>query len=125
MKNDYGNLWKTNRSSRGDRRVRKLTEIYDKHDVDIVWTGHIHSYERTWPLKSGQVAKSGGTVYMITGGGGGGLETPGPYRPFFQNNVKRGHHFCMAHINGGTLEFKAYDLEGRLFDYMKIEKSAD
>ena len=49
-------------------------------------------------------------------------ETPGPYRPFFQNNVKRGHHYCMAHVNDGVLEFKAFDLEGRLFDYMKLEK---
>lgn len=121
--NDYGDLWKTNKSTRGDQRVRVLTRLYDKYKVDIVWNGHIHSYERTWPVADGAATSfDKGTVYMVTGGGGGGLETPGPYRPFFQNNVKRGHHYCMAHVNDGVLEFKAFDLEGRLFDYMKLEK---
>ncbi|MGI9519656.1 MAG: LamG-like jellyroll fold domain-containing protein [Pirellulaceae bacterium] len=121
--NDYGNLWKTNQSTRGDSRVRVLTELYDRHDVDIVWNGHIHSYERTWPILGNQATTfPEGTVYMVTGGGGGGLETPGPFRPFFQNNVRRGHHYCMAHVNGDVLEFKAFDLEGRLFDYMKLNK---
>lgn len=59
---------------------------------------------------------------MITGGGGGGLETAGPYRPSFQNNVKHGHHYCLVAVNNETLEFKAFDLEGRLFDAVKIEK---
>lgn len=121
--NDYGNLWKTNQSTRGDARVRVLTALYDKYKVDIVWNGHIHSYERTWPVFRNEATTfDKGTIYMVTGGGGGGLETPGPFRPFFQNNVKRGHHYCMACINGGVLEFKAFDLEGRLFDYMKLEK---
>ena len=59
---------------------------------------------------------------MIVGGGGGGLETPAPTRPFFQNNVRRGHHYCFVAINGRTLEFKAFDLEDHLFDYLKITK---
>jgi len=121
--NDYGDLWKSNRSTRGDARVRKLTQLYDEHGVDIVFNGHIHSYERTWPLKSGEpVAAGKGTIYMITGGGGGHLETPGPFRPKFQNNVKRGHHYSMVHVNGGELELKSFDLEGRLFDTMKLVK---
>ena len=69
--NDYGNLWKTNKSTRGDLRVRQLVPLYEKHGVDIVWNGHIHSYERTWPLKANKAVNMGGTIYMITGGGGG------------------------------------------------------
>lgn len=121
--NDFGNLWKTNKSTRGDTRARKLTPLYDKHDVDIVWSGHIHSYERTWCLRGDRVVKEGkGAMYMVTGGGGGGLETAGPFRPAFQNNVRHGHHYCIVAVNGGTLEFKAFDLENRLFDYFKLEK---
>ena len=59
---------------------------------------------------------------MITGGGGGSLETPGPFRPFFQNNVRRGHHAVMVYVNGGTLELKAFSLEGQLFDSLKLIK---
>ena len=50
--NDYGDLWKTNRSSRGDVRARVLVPLYEEHNVDVVWNGHIHSYERTWPIRN-------------------------------------------------------------------------
>jgi len=120
--NDYGNLWKSNQGRHGDLRARELVPLYEKHGVDLVWNGHIHSYERTWRILGGKAVESGGPFYMITGGGGGGLETPAPTRPFFQNNVRRGHHYVMVHINGGTLELKAFTLDDRLFDYHKIEK---
>ena len=120
--NDYGNTW-YGPSTRGDLRTRKLVPLFDKYGVDIVWNGHIHSYERTWPIRADEAtAPAKGTVYMITGGGGGGLELAGPIRPFFQNTVKHGHHFCYVAVNGKTLEMKAYDLEGRLFDTLTIEK---
>lgn len=120
--NDYGDTW-SGPSSRGDLRTRKLVPLFDRYGVDIVWNGHIHSYERTWPLREDRATSPGnGTVYMITGGGGGGLETPGPIRPFFQNTVKHGHHFSYVAVNGNTLELKSYDLEGRLFDTTMIQK---
>jgi predicted phosphodiesterase len=120
--NDYGNLWKTNQGNHGDQRARELVPLYENYGVDVVWNGHIHSYERTWRVLGGKAVEAGGPFYMITGGGGGGLETPAPTRPFFQNNVRRGHHYVMVHINGGTLEMKAFTLDDRLFDYHKIEK---
>lgn len=120
--NDYGNLWKTNKGSRGDLRARQLVQLYDKYEVDIVWNGHIHSYERTWPLRNNKAVNDRGTIYMVTGGAGGGLETAGPVRPFFQNNVRHGHHYVMVYVNGTDLEFKAFDLDGRLFDTFSISK---
>lgn len=120
--NDYGNLWETNKSSRGDLRIRQLVPLYEKHGVDIVWNGHIHSYERTWPLRDNRATDDKGTVYVVTGGGGGSLETPGPIRPYFQNNVRRGHHFVMVYVNGKQLEFKAFDIDGKLFDTFAIKK---
>lgn len=118
---DYGNLWK-GKSTWGDTRIRSLTTLFDRYGIDIVWNGHIHSYERTWPMRSGMVVQKEGTVYMITGGGGGGLEQAGPIRPPFQNNVRRGHHFVFLAINGRTLEAKSFDLEGKLFDTWMIHK---
>ncbi|MCA9233951.1 MAG: metallophosphoesterase [Planctomycetales bacterium] len=121
---DYGDLWQGERSTYGDERMRPLTTLYDRYGVDIVWNGHIHSYERTWPLRDNKVEEQHGTIYMITGGAGGQLETAGPVKPWFQNNVKHGHHYCLVSVNGRTLQFKAFDLQGRLFDYLAIEKRA-
>lgn len=122
---DYGDLWHGQPSTWGDLRMRPLDELYGKFGVDVVWNGHIHSYERTWPLRAGKAHPREGTIYMITGGAGGGLETAGPIKPWFQNTVKHGHHYCIASVNGLVLEFKAYDMEGRLFDSFSIEKSVD
>ncbi len=122
--NDYGDTW-VGQGTRGDLRVRVLSTLYDKHGVDLVMNGHIHSYERTWPIEGGRVTDDRGVVYTITGGGGGGLEVPSPTRPAFNNTVRQGHHYCMVRINGRTLEFFVYDLENRLFDHMKIDKRED
>ncbi|MBX3435342.1 MAG: metallophosphoesterase [Pirellulales bacterium] len=119
---DYGDLWSGKKSSYGDLRMRPLCALYDRYGVDVVWNGHIHSYERTWPLHEEKAVDRGGTIYMITGGAGGQLETAGPIKPWFQNNVKHGHHYCLVGVNGRMLEFKAYDFEGRLFDAMTIDR---
>ena len=119
---DYGDMWKGERSSLGDLRIRPLVQLYDRYGVDIVWNGHIHSYERTWPLKEEKPVEADGTIYMITGGAGGTLETAGPIKSWFQNNVKHGHHYCLVTVNGRRLEFKAFDMEGHAFDLMTIDK---
>jgi len=122
--NDCGDLWQTNESSHGDLRIRELASLYEKHNVDIVRNGHIHSYERKWPVRNGVAAEKNAPIYVIAGGGGGGLETAGPIRPFFQNPVRHGHHYVMVHVNGGALEYRAFKLDDRLFDTFRIEKSS-
>ena len=51
--NDYGDLWKTNKSTRGDL-ARHLAHLAHKKGVDLIWNDRIHSYERTWPLQQGK-----------------------------------------------------------------------
>jgi hypothetical protein len=64
--------------------------IVERYQVQLVLTGHEHSYQRSKPLRAGQVVKSGpGTVYITTGGGGG---VPHPtvylcYSPVYQVSV--------------------------------------
>lgn len=120
--NDYGDTYKT-RSVMGDLNARRLVPLYEKYGVDIVWSGHIHTYERTWPLKNGKAVPAGkGVVYMITGGGGGGLENAAPVRTPLSAKVYRGHHYCYVLINGKSLRMEAYDLDNRLFDWVELEK---
>ena len=119
---DYGKLWKTNKGTRGDLNARHLAHLAHQHGVDIVWNGHIHSYERTWPINHDKPVEKDGSIHLITGGGGGNLETAGPFRAPFTHIVRRGHHYTMVWINGSTLVYKAYDLEGRLFDTFELIK---
>jgi hypothetical protein len=122
---DYGNDWKhaVEEMTFGEPATKPIVALYDKHHVDIVWNGHIHSYERTWMIRHGKPVKKNGTTYLITGGAGGGLESFGPYRPPFQRHIKTGHHFTYVTAFGGQLDMKAYDIEGRLFDHFTFEKT--
>jgi hypothetical protein len=53
------------------------------------------------------------------------LEQAAPQRAWFSVHVAKGHHYCMAAVFDRTLEFKAYDMEGRLFDTFELTKPAE
>ena len=109
----------------GDSNARHLVPLYEKYGVDIAFAGHIHSYERTWPILQMTINQAKGVRYIVSGGGGGGLEQAAPQRSWFSVHVQRGHHYCVAAVQDRTIEFKAYDLEGRLFDTFSLTKPAD
>ena len=53
---------------------RKLFPIFDQHDIDLVLTGHDHSYTRTYQMFNDQPLKgqnSIGTLYMTLNSGSG------------------------------------------------------
>ena len=33
----------------GDQRMRVLADVFEAGRVDIVWSGHVHNYQRTYP----------------------------------------------------------------------------
>ena len=118
---DYGNTYKE-KSTYGHPKHRHLADLYDRHGVDLNFNGHIHCYERSWPLRGGKVVQEGGVIYVTSGGGGGGLERAGPSRSWFAQRVYTGHHITSIMINGKRLSLQAFDLEGRLFDTMELRK---
>ncbi|HOZ49275.1 MAG TPA: metallophosphoesterase family protein [Candidatus Hydrogenedentes bacterium] len=120
-RNDYGDTT-DRRSYYGDKRVRPAAVLYDKHNVDLVWSGHIHSYERTLPIRNGAPVLKHGTVYMVTGGGGGSLEEAAAWRSPFMAKVFSGHHYCFVSVHGPTLRIESYDLDGRMFDWAELRK---
>jgi predicted phosphodiesterase len=106
----------------GDLNARHLMELYEKHKVDVAFNGHIHAYERTWPLRDGKVNRKNGVVYVTSGGGGGKLEDFSPLPNWFKAQLRVDFHCCYVNIQGGKLEFKAFDQNGQLFDTFEIEK---
>ena len=118
---DYGNTWKGS-SNYGDVRVRSFVELYEKYKVDVVFNGHVHVYERTWPIRGGKVDQREGVVYVTTGGGGGKLENFAPTPAFFKQEFRSDYHFCYVTVHNGTFNLKAFDQEGRLFDQFALKK---
>lgn len=123
---DYGNHltgeYKDQQPAWGDRNAQQIVPLYEKHGVDIAFNGHIHVYERTWPLLRMTINQQKGVRYVTSGGGGGGLEDPAPQKSWFSLHVKKAHHFCYATIHDRTIQFKAYDIEDRLFDTFELTK---
>jgi acid phosphatase type 7 len=120
--NDWGDTWKGAKSSQGDPNVRRLVPLYEKHHVDMVFNGHIHLYERTWPLRAGKVDRKNGVIYVTSGGGGGGLENFAPVPTWFKAECRSDFHFCHISIQGRRLSLRAIDQRDVLFDLLDIEK---
>lgn len=119
--NDYGDAWKEP-SARGDLRLRPLVRLYEKYGLDICFFGHIHDYERTWPIREDKIDPKRGVVYVQMGGAGGGLEDYAPTRSWFTAKVHRDHHFLIVNVCGKTLTLQAIDQNGVLFDQMELRK---
>lgn len=120
--NDFGNTWNGEKSTEGDPKFNDIIELYQKYGVDVVFFGHVHAYERTWPLLNGVASQHGGVVYIQSGGGGGNLEDFVPNHRTFSNRVQRGHHYCRVDIFENEFVFKMYDVDGALKDYYTIKK---
>lgn len=106
----------------GDPNFIPIIPLYEKYNVDIVFYGHIHSYERTWALLEKSVNENG-VVYVQCGGAGGNNEFSGVIRSWFSAKLKSDNHFCLISINGMKLYMNAIDDKGVLFDQYIIDKN--
>jgi hypothetical protein len=118
---DYGNTV-TSLPLEGDPNFDPIIPLYEKYGVDLVFYGHIHSYERTWPLLNKKVDEDG-VVYVQCGGAGGNNEISGTIRSWFTAKVKSDHFFSLISVNGPKLFLSAIDDEGTLFDYYEIDRT--
>lgn len=121
--NDHGNSWTG--STRYGTHARNLVPLYEHYGVDFCLFGHVHMYERTWPIFEGSIDQQNGVIYINSGGGGGGLEQFAPTRSWFSAKVKSTHHYGYFAIQDRTLMFQAIDQEGRLFDQFELKKDAN
>ena len=121
--NDHGDSW-VGSTSLGTH-ARNLVPLYEHYGVDFCLFGHVHMYERTWPLLEGGINQKNGVVYINAGGAGGGLEQFAPTRSWFTAKVKSIHHYGYFAIHDNMLIFQAIDDEGHMFDSFQLEKTGD
>lgn len=111
-----------------------LVPIFDKHGVDVVFSGHNHWYERFSPMKGGGASDQGkkdpsGTQYVITGGAGAFTLDGIPLGDFDLNlldlfcgtatgslNCDGRHHFVTGAIDGNTLSFEVWATSAQNFE---------
>ena len=123
--NDYGDTMRE-ASELGDVRVRDdFVDLYEEYQVDAVFFGHVHSYERTLPIRDGKAVTNGGVVYVQTGGGGGNHERAAPSRYWFTRKIYSGYHYTLVNLFVDSLRIEVIDSEGRLRDSFSLRKQAD
>lgn len=90
-----------------------LVPLFEKHGVDVVFSGHDHVYERS---------SAGGVRYVMTGGGGGGARKRhvvlgGPYT----EAESSAFHHVLAEVDDRELRLAAREARtGKLLDEVRI-----
>ena len=89
-----------------------LAPIFEQHDVDIVFNGHDHDYERTQPIND--------VIYIVSGGGGASVYPVLPQS--FSAYAESTHHTVFATVDGCTLTLQAVKPDGTIFDSATLTK---
>jgi uncharacterized protein (TIGR03437 family) len=96
-----------------------IAPILDRYDVPLVFNGHEHSYQRSYPIRDNQPIESGpGVVYITTGGGGAPL-----YPVYARSTVAFGqsaHHFVRAEVDGSRMTLRVIRADGREIDRVTL-----
>ena len=93
----------------------KLVPIFENYGVQIVLTGHEHSYQRSRPIrKSAFVSSDVGTNYISSGGGGAFLYPvyPLPVVAFGQGRADNAFHYLHAEVRETRITFRAIRYDG-------------
>jgi len=98
-----------------------LTPLFRRQGVDIVFSGHDHTYQRSFPINSAFKPDDAAVTYVVSGGGGGKLYNLTPNNIWTAAAIKL-HNFCVVNVDGGRLDFRALDTDGKVLDKFTIEK---
>jgi predicted phosphodiesterase len=128
----------------GDWQMRELWPLFQDHRVDLVFTGHLHTYQRTRPIHYTPPPRSGARailpdlafdgehqtraaypIHILTGAGGGTTyRTRPPARPkaYHARLVDGINSFSLLDIRGNRLEFRQIDADGKELDRFVLTK---
>jgi acid phosphatase type 7 len=106
-----------------DPRLDDERKLLEKYGVQVVFQGHMHHYDRSFPLRDNKVVETGGVTYITASGGCGGYEWfPHPHRPWFVAKQWRGEPFIsMCNVNGTRATIQSMTSKGLLFDTLNLK----
>lgn len=98
--------------SEGDRGGQGIVRdwwvpLFTRYEVDLVLSGHAHTYQRFIPYD--------GVDYLVSAGGGGHLYAINPTHPQIAFATST-YHFAQFHVNDRSIRLEAIDRDGAVFD---------
>jgi acid phosphatase type 7 len=112
-------------ADRDDKETRNaFLPLFDKYHVDLVLTGHDHTYSRSYKLRNGKVVPDTkkGTVYVLSVSGPKQYELTPTYKNLMAKIAGNVQLFQVLSIAGKTLKYKCYTASGMLFDSFALKK---
>ena len=117
-----------------DSTVKKIasvfTSVFDKHQVDLVISGHDHEYSRTKPLYN-NADTDFGTIYLDLGNSGNktratgdNIKTSDLYDKYIDIKDKNYSLGLVGTIENGELSLCVCNQEYNIVDYFQIEKKS-
>ena len=107
----------------------------DEYAVDFVLSGHDHFYERSYPLRDGWIVQGyadseyvrpGGTIYVVTGGGGKPLNRYlGGTDSYVTACFREEHHAVFLEISQGEIRLQAVSGSGETFDEIRLRREGE
>ncbi len=85
-----------------------IEAILDKHNVDAVFAGHTHIYERSFPFRDGKRDDRNGTFYLVQGGSVGG-HYPDRWTAKIARDLDM-PHYTFLRVDDDKLELRSYGL---------------
>lgn len=135
-----------------DQWMRLLAPLFEEYKVDVVFAGHVHNYQRSWPLRfapdpgqpccakaSGKwtldksydgkaKTRPDGIIYLVTGAGGAGLYNPEQtghpetWQEFTVKFESAVHSMTQVDVDGRKLTFRQIAADGRELDAFVVSK---
>jgi len=108
----YVNLWNGGGYTGEPFVQADWAPLFAQENVDLVICGHMHAYQR---------GVTNGVVYVVSGGGGGTIDTEVVANwPLVQVGYSQ-HHFDIMRVNGPTLEWETYDTSNMPLDLFTLQ----
>jgi acid phosphatase type 7 len=123
-------LYTTNGHTVTQSMVDAWAPVFEQYGVDLVFASHNHCYERSYPIRGGQVAADGNAPIYITNGMGGAEFNPTLPSPLFAARygsevVNAGTLVTAVIINGNSLTVNTIkNATDELIDSFTIAKPA-
>lgn len=98
-----------------------VSPLMDGYQVPIVFNGHDHDYQRTRPIRGNAVVEENeGTVYVVTGGGGGRRTFRGTGADWFTASSAQVYHYMRVRVDHYTMGLEAVDVDGNVIDSFEL-----
>lgn len=134
-----------------EKQIRAIADVIEKGKVDVVFGGHVHNFQRTYPISVGSKdvtsvanrelndwpintkfdgktnTRAEGVIYIVDGAGGAPMYdtnlngTPSKWLPFTQNYIAD-FGFSHVRISGRKFMLEQIDKDGKTVDAITITK---